>query len=120
MVMSDVPNGKALARCYLIKHNNIYSLNQRICAFRDYSQNPIFLLFLLNRNKYYLRFDDGNGQTNLRKNDVLGCPIILPPLTLQQQFADKISAIEAQKELVKQCIAETQALLDYTMDKYFG
>lgn len=120
MVMSDVPNGKALARCYLIKHNNIYSLNQRICAFRDYSQNPIFLLFLLNRNKYYLRFDDGNGQTNLRKNDVLGCPIILPPLTLQQQFAEKISAIEAQKELVKQSIAETQALLDYTMDKYFG
>lgn len=120
MVMSDVPNGKALARCYLIKHNNIYSLNQRICAFRDYSQNPIFLLFLLNRNKYYLRFDDGNGQTNLRKNDVLGCPIILPPLALQQQFAEKISAIEAQKELVKQSIAETQHLLDYTMDKYFG
>ena len=120
MVMSDVPNGKALARCYLIKHNNIYSLNQRICAFRDYSQNPIFLLFLLNRNKYYLRFDDGNGQTNLRKNDVLGCPIILPPLSLQQQFAGMISAIEAQKELVKQSIAETQALLDYTLDKYFG
>ena len=45
---------------------------------------------------------------------------ILPPLSLQQQFADKISAIEAQKELVKQSIAETQALLDYTMDKYFG
>lgn len=44
----------------------------------------------------------------------------LPPLTLQQQFAEKISAIEAQKELVKQSIAETQALLDYTMDKYFG
>ena len=44
----------------------------------------------------------------------------LPPLALQQQFADKISAIEAQKELVKQSIAETQHLLDYTMDKYFG
>ena len=44
----------------------------------------------------------------------------LPPLPLQQQFSDKISAIEAQKELVKQSIAETQHLLDYTMDKYFG
>jgi type I restriction enzyme S subunit len=44
----------------------------------------------------------------------------LPPLELQQQFADKISAIEAQKELVKQSIAETQALLDYTMDYYFN
>ena len=119
MVMSDVPNGKALARCFLIKHNNIYSLNQRICAFRDYSLNSIFLLFLLNRNKYYLRFDDGNGQTNLRKNDVLGCPVILPPLALQQQFAEKIQAIEVQKELVRKSIAETQHLLDSRMDYYF-
>ena len=46
--------------------------------------------------------------------------ILLPPLALQQQFAEKIQAIEAQKELVKKSIAETQALLDYTMDKYFG
>ena len=46
--------------------------------------------------------------------------IPLPPLSLQQQFAEKISAIEAQKELVKQSIAETQHLLDYTMDKYFN
>ena len=57
-------------------------------------------------------------QINMR--DVRLLPILLPPLALQQQFADKISAIEAQKELVKQSIAETQALLSYTMDKYFG
>lgn len=57
-------------------------------------------------------------QINMR--DVRLLPILLPPLSLQQQFADKISAIEAQKELVKQSIAETQALFDYTMDYYFN
>ncbi len=57
-------------------------------------------------------------QINMR--DVRLLPILLPPLSLQQQFADKISAIEAQKELVKQSIAETQALLDYSMDYYFN
>ena len=31
MVMSDLPNGKALAKCYYIDENNKYSLNQRIC-----------------------------------------------------------------------------------------
>ena len=46
--------------------------------------------------------------------------IILPPLALQQQFAEKIQAIEAQKELVKQSIAETQQLLDSRMDYYFN
>ena len=45
--------------------------------------------------------------------------IPLPPLALQQQFAEKIQAIEAQKELVKQSIAETQHLFDSRMDYYF-
>ena len=44
----------------------------------------------------------------------------LPPLNLQQQFADKISAIEAQKELVKQSIAETQSLFNSRMDYFFN
>ena len=62
----------------------------------------------------------GGNQANLNLQLVRSIPVPLPPLSLQQQFAEKISAIEAQKELVKQSIAETQALLDYTMDKYFG
>ena len=60
------------------------------------------------------------GQANINAKELQAIPIPLPPLSLQQQFADKISAIEAQKELVKQSIAETQALLDYTMDYYFN
>ncbi len=47
-------------------------------------------------------------------------PIILPPLALQQSFAEKIQSIEKQKETIRASIADTQKLLDYTMDKYFG
>ena len=47
-------------------------------------------------------------------------PIILPPLSLQQAFAQKIQAIEDQKKAINQAIKETQALFNYTMDKYFG
>lgn len=60
------------------------------------------------------------AQKNINLAVLNALDIPCPPLALQQQFAEKISAIEAQKELVKQSIAETQALLDYTMDKYFG
>ena len=49
-----------------------------------------------------------------------GFPIILPPLSLQQSFAEKIDAIERQKANINASIAETQKLFDYTMDKYFG
>lgn len=44
----------------------------------------------------------------------------VPPLSLQQSFADKIESIEKQKTAVGKSIAETQKLFDYTMDKYFG
>ena len=121
MVMSDVPNGKALAKCYLIETSDKYTLNQRICAFRNYNCfKPIFLYYYLNRHPYYLRFDDGNGQTNLRKNDVLNCPVYIPPLALQQEFADKIEVIEKQKELIKKSISETETLFNARMDYYFN
>ena len=56
---------------------------------------------------------------SLTKSDLLRITFPLPPLALQQQFAEKIQAIEAQKELVKKSIAETQQLLDSRMDYYF-
>ena len=46
--------------------------------------------------------------------------IAIPPLSLQQSFAQKIEVIEKQKEVVKNEIAQLQALLDSEMDKYFG
>ena len=45
---------------------------------------------------------------------------IQPPLSLQQEFAEKVEAIERQKALVQQSIEETQTMFDFTMDKYFG
>ena len=46
--------------------------------------------------------------------------IVMPPLALQQEFASKIEAIEKQKELIKQSIAETETLFNSRMDFYFN
>ena len=119
MVMSDLPNGKALAKCMIIKANGLYTLNQRICVFRDYSLIPLFLLYTLNRNKYYLRFDDGNGQTNLRKNDVINCPVILPPISLQHQFAERVESIERMKLQVQTAIKDLETFLASRMQYWF-
>ena len=45
---------------------------------------------------------------------------ILPPLSLQQSFAAKVSAIEAQKHAITLSIKETEALLAQRMDTYFS
>lgn len=86
MVMSDLPNGKALAKCFLINEDNRYSLNQRIGGFRTNEINSSFLYFLLNRNRYFLAFDDGVNQTNLRKDDILDCPLYFPSLLEQNRI----------------------------------
>lgn len=52
---------------------------------------------------------------NLKKMRVL-----CPPLPLQQQFAEKIEAIERQKELIKQSIKEVETLFNSRMDYYFN
>ena len=44
----------------------------------------------------------------------------LPPLSLQQQFASKIEAVEHQKELIKQSIKEVETLFNSRMDYYFN
>lgn len=93
MVMSDVPNGKAIAKCFLIDKNDTYTLNQRICCLRT-KHNAIFMLNQINRNNYFLRFDDGIKQTNLRKEDILRCPIYVPSVLEQQKIASFLSTID--------------------------
>ena len=73
MVMSDLPNGRALAKCFLVAEDDKYTLNQRIGAFHVKDESVIktkFLLYVLNRNQQLLRYDNGVDQTNLRKDDI--------------------------------------------------
>lgn len=64
----------------------------------------------------------GRGATfmEVSKRAISDYKTIVPPLTLQQSFAQKIQSIESQKAAINRSIAETQKLFDYTMDKYFG
>ena len=120
MVMSDVPNGRALAKCVLIDQDNKYTLNQRICCFRGYEMNAIFLLYMLNRHEYFLSFDDGDSQTNLRKKDILACPIIFPPFKLQNQFAAFVEQTDKTKTTIKHSLDKLETLKKALMQKYFG
>ena len=104
MVMSDVPNGKAISKCFLINENNKYTLNQRICCLRT-KENAVFYINQISRNKYFLKFDDGVKQTNLRKNDILQCPLLCPCLAEQQKIADCLSSLDDVIEKQKATLA---------------
>ena len=60
------------------------------------------------------------NQANINSKELASILIPLPPLSLQQEFAEKVESIERQKALIRQSIDEVQTMFDYTMDKYFG
>lgn len=112
MVMSDLPNGKALAKCYYIEEDNIYTLNQRICSFSAKNGNiSRFLMYQINRNKYYLRFDDGINQTNLKKGEVLACPVFIPSVEEQKKIATFIHLLDERIATQNKIIEKLEALI---------
>ena len=117
MVMSDIPNGRALAKCFLINEDNKYTLNQRICSLQSKKDNNKFLFYKLNRNKYFMKFNDGVNQTNLRKNEVLECPIELPPLEEQKKIVDILSTVDKKIVFVEENINATEELKKGLMQK---
>jgi type I restriction enzyme S subunit len=119
MVLSDVPNGRAIAKCFYVDKNNIYTVNQRICKLKPLDINGKILYYLLNRNPYFLAFDDGVKQTNLKNDDVLNCEIVLPKKTKiqkeQQKIAECLMAVDnlikAQTEKIEQLKAHKKGLM---------
>ncbi len=55
----------------------------------------------------------------IRKDAVREIPIIVPPIELQNQFAEKIDLIEQQKELAKQELKESEDLFNCLLQKAF-
>ena len=91
MVMSDLPNGRALAKCYLVDEDDKYTLNQRIGAFTVSRADLVttkYLYYILSRNPQLLRYDNGADQTNLRKADILNISIAIPMVKEQKKITE--------------------------------
>jgi type I restriction enzyme S subunit len=119
MVMSDVPNGKALAKCFYIQEDNRFTLNQRICCLRTQKVDSKYLFYFINRNEYFLSFDSGVSQTNLRKEDVLSCPILQPSLLESEKIAGFLIALDQKIEAIAQQIKLTEQFKKGLLQKMF-
>lgn len=84
--------------------------------------NPIFVFYYTKTNfykKWVLDQNTGAAQPNVNAKKYGNLPIPLPPLPLQQKYAARITAIEAQKAKVKLQITDLQTLFDSRMQYYF-
>jgi type I restriction enzyme S subunit len=119
--------GASVARCCVVPNDVIPArVNQHVSILRPRKEllDSLYLCHFLiscDEQAKLLSLSRSKAATReaLPKNLLEKYSIPLPSLALQQQFAEKIQAIEAQKELVKKSIAETQQLLNSRMDFYF-
>ncbi|MFW1602066.1 restriction endonuclease subunit S [Vibrio parahaemolyticus] len=89
LVMSDLPNGKALSKTFIVDEDERYTLNQRIggITVKDKSEIlPKFLHYYLDRTPQLLKHDNGVDQTNLRKGQILEVKVPILPLQKQEHI----------------------------------
>lgn len=114
MVMSDLPNGRALARAFFVKEEKSYAVNQRVCAITAKKVNSKFLYYQLNRSPYFLMFDDGSNQTHLSNDTYKKYPVLLPSLNEQEKIANFLDHETAQIDTL---IAKQEKLIELLKEK---
>lgn len=93
------------------------------CRYNREKLAPLFLSYYLSCGairEYITSQGRGCNISNLNQKILSGIPLILPPLSLQNEFAEKIEAIEEQKRLIESSIANLETLLASRMDYWFN
>lgn len=69
---------------------------------------------------YILAFSSRTNLPKVNKSQVEGFKLPLPPIELQNQFADFVQQVDKSREEVKKSLEKTQQLYDSLMQEYFG
>ena len=111
---------ESISKCCLL--NRKVSFNQQINALvPKEDMNSLFVYSLVNAIADYIRENTTNGMKHIITKSVLEeIRICVPPLSLQQDFAAKVEAIEAMKAKVRQSLKEAETLFNERMDYYFN
>ena len=85
--------------------------------------NGYYLIHLLNSKEMYSKIRKNMGGaaiTRLTIAKIKEIKVIVPPIDLQNQFADFVRQVDKSREAVKKSLEKTQQLYDSLMQEYFG
>lgn len=115
-----------LGRIYVIKDNERFYFQDGMITWLIDKKGKTVPIF----SKYMLECDAVNSEMIKSSNNstvafisiskLSKIKIPLPPLSLQQEFAQKIEAIESMKAKVRQSLKESEMLFNSRMDYYFN
>ena len=110
--------------CILGNDYDVYYLNQRNAKLElQDTINKYYLSMLLKfepMKKKLTGISRGVRQANISNKDILNLSVPIPPIELQNQFADFVRQVDKSKFAVQKALNETQLLFDSLMQKYFG
>ena len=115
-----------LGKCYIVQDDDkfyfqdgmiswLYNLNKAI--------TPLYLALLFNTKNIKTQIDNlqsGSTVAYLSITMLKKLNIVVPPLTLQNQFADFVKQIDKSKSILQQELDKAQMLFDSLMQEYFG
>lgn len=71
--------------------------------------------------RYFLRCaKQTTGIASINMKQLRALPVLIPPIELQNQFADFVVSVDKSKSKIQKSLQETQLLFDSLMQKYFG
>ena len=115
----------SLGKCAIIDFSERGAIASSLVILRANKNeiNPNFLLIQLGMEEILYQqnqANNGSSQPNLSANSVKKYKILLPPITLQNQFSEIVKQIDKQKFEIEKSLKETQELYESLMEKYFG
>ena len=97
------------------------AFNQQINAVISKEYNILFLYVMLQLSKDYLVEEINMSLKGiLSKSKLEEKEFIVPPIDLQEQFAEFVEQVDKSKDSVQKALDEAQLLFDSLMQQYFG
>ena len=115
-----------LGRCYIIQpEDKFYFQDGMITWLSQFSDKitNIYISYLFEMNGFRKQIDSlqaGSTVAYLSISMTKKLSVMIPPIDIQNQFADFVTQIDKSKATVQKALDETQLLFDSLMQQYFG
>lgn len=114
-----------LGKCHIVNSNEkLYFKDADVLRFRPSNKiNAVYFTECMNDHFIQGQIEHNLGVTTVKHFTIKAAKSILiriPPLSLQNEFANFVQQVDKSKVAVQKSLEETQTLFDSLMQKYFG
>ncbi|MFC1536859.1 restriction endonuclease subunit S [Pseudomonadota bacterium] len=125
-LINRVNSPSHLGKCGLMPKINermVFESNMMRIKFDRGLVSNMYMLYILSsrylKNQILNSSKDAVNQSSINQKDVNSFSIPLPPITLQNQFAERIQAIEAQKQQAQASLQKSEVLFNSLLQRAF-